>query len=318
MTTWAIVNQKGGVGKTAVTLGLGAALAHLGKRVLLVDLDPQASATKVVGAEDTTYTMTDILLSTSALSITDVAVPAEQWGFDIAPSAIELARREQGREMGDEQKLRKALINNPYDVVLVDCPPSLGVLTANSLVAASYVLIVSTPTYAAMRGLRELLLGSDVKEAGRQVHLPSTIEAVKENYNADLEVAGHVINLMDPTRDAKAHLSEMLGVQEAIGPVWDPPIPRRAAMNESYTSGVPLYNADSPTAGSRELVAAFENLALRLLDIQYTPLEGPDAARVRDLPVRRLRYWIGDAAEPTIVPELDGDQIVDAPEDDGT
>ena len=258
--------------------------------------------------------MTDILLGSSALQITDVAVPADRWGFDIAPSGIELARREQGREMGDEQKLRKALMGNPYDVVLVDCPPSLGVLTANSLVAASHVLIVSSPTYAAMRGLRELLLGSDVEEAGRKVHLPSTIEAVKENYNADLEVAGHVINLMDPTKDAKGHLGEMLEVQVMIGPVWDPPIPRRAAMNESYTSGVPLYEADAPTAGSRELIAAFENLSLRLLEMQHTPLDTQQAERVRDLPVRRLRYWTGRDGAPASVPELADGVVV---EDEG-
>jgi chromosome partitioning protein len=275
MATWAIANQKGGVGKTAVTLGLGSGLLAAGAKTLVVDMDPQASTSKVLGIENADLDMYDLMMATSDYPISEVVVPTA-WGFDLAPSGISLAKREQNRDVGVESKLRKALEGNGYDVVLVDCPPSLGILTINALTAADYVLIVTTPAFASMRGLSDLLIGQETEELGRQVHEQSTIEAVTEYYNQKLQVAGFVINQMDGTGDAKRYQEEL---REVFGDqVWSPSIPRRASLNESYTQGVPLAELPQGQAGARQLRLVFEELAQRLLLHQGTPTNAEGAS----------------------------------------
>ncbi len=138
MRIYAFANQKGGVGKTTVALCVGAALVERGQRTLLVDLDPQGTATKVLGIDTSQLpSMADLLLTGGGHKIGEV-IQETSWGLDIAPAEIALARREQGRELGDEFLLREAHDGCPdYDHVFIDCPPSLSLLTVNALAAAA-------------------------------------------------------------------------------------------------------------------------------------------------------------------------------------
>lgn len=130
--TYAIANQKGGVGKTTMTLALASELARVGRSVVVVDLDPQASSTKVIGADvEERPTVADVMLEPDRFALRDVVVKTD-WGFDLAPAETALASRESRRALADEFILRRHLGElDAVDLVLVDCPPSLGLLTLN-------------------------------------------------------------------------------------------------------------------------------------------------------------------------------------------
>ena len=244
-TTYAVVNQKGGVGKTTVSLVLGVAEARRGSRVLLVDLDPQASATTVLGANDHHPTVADVIRDPGRYSLAEAIRPTE-WGIDLAPSEWALREADTGRPARGVPILDWQLAAlGDYELVLIDCPPNLGALTFDALTAASHALIVTEPTFLALRALDELL---------------NTLEQVTAERNPSLEMAGVVLNRVEATAEHKRGVAE---IEESFGSrVWEPHIPKRAVLQDAMRLGVPPQDLRSHYAD--EITGLFDELADRL------------------------------------------------------
>jgi chromosome partitioning protein len=195
-----------------VTLGLAAALASWEVSALLIDLDPQASATKVLGVEvEERLTVADVLLEPERFSLRDVVVGTD-WGFDLAPAETALASRESRRVTADEFILRRELADVVgYDVALVDCPPSLGLLTLNALTAASQLVVVTEASFLALQGIDALL---------------ETYELVRAHYNRELELAGVIVNRVERTVE---HRESVVVIERYFGAelVWQPLLAKR-------------------------------------------------------------------------------------------
>ncbi|MEZ5171445.1 MAG: AAA family ATPase [Acidimicrobiia bacterium] len=234
----AIANQKGGVGKTTTTVNLGAALAELGYRVLVVDLDPQGNATTGLGinARDLQSSVYDVIMSDApvedcieATSLKDLyLVPAT---IDLSGAEIELVPA-----FSRELKLRRALetVKDEYDFTLIDCPPSLGLLTINGLAAADDVIVPIQCEYYALEGLGQLL---------RNVTL------VRGSLNPTLDVRGIVLTMYDGrTRLAEQVESE---VRSHFGPkVYETVIPRTVRLGEAPSFGQPIIVFDPTSRGA--------------------------------------------------------------------
>jgi len=201
-TVIAVANQKGGVGKTTVTVNLGAALAERGKKVLLIDLDPQGNLTMAVGLNppELKETVYDLLVKPEQVAAKVVQHLPHQEGVEIIPANIDLsgAELELVGKVGREQILKEhiAEIEGSYDYILIDCSPSLSVLTVNALTAAGFVLIPVECEYFALKGMERLL---------------STIREVKRRVNHRLEIIGIVPNKYDPRT---LHSREVMEVME--------------------------------------------------------------------------------------------------------
>jgi chromosome partitioning protein len=234
----AIANQKGGVGKTTTTVNLGASLAELDYRVLVVDLDPQGNATTGLGINPRTleYTMYDVLLND--VSLDECVEPTEVKGLFVAPASLDLA----GAEIelvpafSRESKLKRALdeVIEDYDYVLIDCPPSLGLLTVNALVAASEVLVPIQCEYYALEGLGQLTRNVDL---------------VQRNLNAELEISAIVLVMYD----ARTRLGEQVAseVRAHFGTtVCRNVIPRNIRLSEAPSFGKPITTFDPSSRGA--------------------------------------------------------------------
>jgi chromosome partitioning protein len=243
--TYAVANQKGGVGKTTVSLVLGVAAARRGTRVLLVDLDPQASATMVLGATDNRPTVADVMREPAACSLTDTVVSTE-WGLDLAPAERALREVDTGHPGGDRASLTRQIDSlAEYDLVLIDCPPNLGALTIDALTTASRALVVTEPTFLAAHALEELL---------------DSLHYVSHHQNPSLELAGVVLNRLETTAEHKRSLADL---EETFGTrVWQPYIPKRAVLQDAMRQGVPPQDLRSHYA--EEITELFDALALRL------------------------------------------------------
>lgn len=247
--TVAVLNQKGGVGKTTTAINTGAYLASRGKKVLLVDLDPQANATSGLGLDKQALeqTMYDVLFGKAeAASITkDTNID----GLNILPANANLAAAEVdlAAEAGREQKLKTALHNLDYDFILIDCPPALGLLSINALTAADEVLIPVQAEYYALEGLGQLL---------------DVIQRVRGGLNPNLSLLGIVVTM----HDARTSLSDQV-VQELKkhfgDKVLNTVIPRNVRLAEAPSHGKAIMEHDRWSKGAR----AYKQLAKELENV---------------------------------------------------
>jgi len=252
----AVVNQKGGVGKTTTVLGLASAAATTGRRVLVVDADPQSNATTALDVDMSKGFTTDDVIEADAKGCASDAVAATAWGEDILaiPSALSLASRENDSGLGNEYRLQKALRGVPealgVDLVLIDCPPSVGRIVSNALIASTHVLIVTEPAAPAIAGVENLI---------------ATVGVVREHYQPDLVIAGVVVNGMPGrSREATARLEELT---EALGAdLWEPPVPHRVGLVEAMGNHTPIHEA-SPRAFAQEMTDIYTGYLDRLLGV---------------------------------------------------
>jgi len=246
-----IANQKGGVGKTTTTVNLAAGLAQVGQRVLMVDLDPQGNATMGSGVDkrQLPHTVYDVLLESA--TVAEARVRSDKCGYDILGANRELAGAEV--ELVDlerrEKRLKAALsvVDAEYDFVLIDCPPSLSLLTLNGLCSAHGVIVPMQCEYFALEGLTDLV---------------NTIKQVHANLNRDLKIIGLLRVMFDPRITLQQQVSDQL--KGHFGDkVFNTVIPRNVRLAEAPSYGLPGVVFDPSAKGSQAFVAFAQELVER-------------------------------------------------------
>lgn len=247
----AILNQKGGVGKSTTAIDLGAALGELGKQVLLIDLDPQGNTSSGLGIEKNRLDQCiyDVLLGEA--SLTDVIIPDVCEGLDVAPATINLAGAEVElvAEMARENRLKEATgaIRGKYDYVFIDCPPSLGLLTINALVAADKLLIPIQCEFYALEGVTKLL---------------DSMKRVKTHLNPSLDIYGVLLTMYDGrTTLSKQVASEVRNF--FTRKVFDVVIPRSVKISEAPSFGQPITIYDPNGKGAEAYRALAKEVIAR-------------------------------------------------------
>lgn len=248
----AIANQKGGVGKTTTSINLAASLAALDKRVLLIDLDPQGNATSGFGidkqnVERGTY---DVLMQESLLC--DAVLATSYSHLFLLPASMDLAGAEVElvNEDAREQRLQSAFSDykgEPFDYILIDCPPALSLLTVNALTAADQVMVTLQTEYYAMEGL---------------THLMDTIRRVRQSLNPDLKIDGILLTMVDKRNNLSVQVEQ--DVRDYFGSqVYENTIPRNVRLSEAPSFGLPVMYHDIQSKGAQAYLAVAQELISR-------------------------------------------------------
>lgn len=250
-TVIAVTNQKGGVGKTTTTVNLAYCLAKTGKKVLLVDFDPQGNATSGLGVDKSKLEKTILDVIQREAQLSDIVLKTMHKNLSLAPATPQLANAEVELARAEQRftRLKGALQGyDEYDVVLIDSPPSLSLLTVNGLIAANYVLLPVQAEFYAMEGLGQLL---------------ETMQLVRKGMNPTLELLGVLVTMMD----SRTTLSNQVHAEikkHFPGKVFDTTIPRNVRIAEAPSHGVPVGVYDRWSKGARAYKALAKEVNSRV------------------------------------------------------
>ena len=234
----ALANQKGGVGKTTTTVNLGASLATLGEKVLLIDTDAQGNATSGSGIQKSTIERDVYDVLVNEMPIEDAILPTAHPDMDIVPATIRLAgaELELAPVMARELRLKQAVegVRDKYDYILIDNPPSLGLVTINTFSAADSILIPVQAEYYALEGLGQLM---------------NNMQLVQQHFNPDLEIEGVLLTMVDTRTNLANEVVD--SVRDYFGSeVYETNIPRNVRLSEAPSHGLPIIDYDNKSRGA--------------------------------------------------------------------